>query len=186
MAGTSSRKAAWLARAEQIRQRFPEVENLDWKSALSKDDGLFARVLRDMLKLEQAVPGRSGPRPSLDQDDASDRLDRLFGRDFTHEPFPEALKKLTKGASIRAIADRSGLNRNVVYRLMTGEMEPDGFHLTQIAEAWNKHPSYFLEWRILYITKAFASRLEWSPEASVSVYLELDDQRRKAVAQKGA
>jgi transcriptional regulator with XRE-family HTH domain len=186
MAGTSTRKAAWIVRAEQIRNRFPEVTDLDWKAALTKDDGLFARVLRDMLKLEQAIPGRSGPRPSLDQVDASDRLDRLFGRDFTQDPFPEALKKLTKNASIRAIADRTGLNRNVVYRLMTGEMEPDGFHLTQIAEAWNKHPSYFLEWRLLYITKAITSRLEWNPEASVAIYLELDDQRRRAVAEKGA
>jgi DNA-binding phage protein len=178
----SSRKAAWLERAKEIQDRFPEIANLDWAAALAKDDNLFARVLRDILKLEQAVPGRSGPRPALEQEEVTDRLDRLFGRDFTSDPFPRALKSLAGGASIRQIATRTGLNRNVVYRLLNSEMGPEGWHLTQVAEAYGKHPSYFIEWRILYITKAFASRLERNPDASVSVYLELDDQRRKSVA----
>lgn len=185
MGATASRKAAWLERAKDIQDRYPEVYDLDWTAALTKDDGLFARVLRDMLKLEQAVPGRSGPRPSLDQREVRDRLERLFGRDFTFDPFPEAFKQLAGKDSVRHVAHKTGLNRNLVHRLMTGEIEPSGWHMNQVAEAYGKHPSFFMEWRILYIIKALVGRLEWSPEASVSAYLELDDQRRKAVAQKG-
>lgn len=173
-----SRKDAWHQRAKEIYARFPEVQDLDWNAALNRDEELFARVLRDMLKLEQAIPGRSGPRPSLDEDAARGRLERILGRDFTVEPFRAAFKKLVKDDSIRDTAKLTGLNRNVVYRLHNGEMEADGYHMQAIAEAYGKHASYFLEWRVLYICKSMISRLEWNPEATITTYRELDNQRR--------
>src|SRR5258707_136563 len=64
------RKVAWEARAEKIVGRFPTVETVDWEIALERDIDLYARVIRDILKWEQAVPGRPGPRPALDTNSA--------------------------------------------------------------------------------------------------------------------
>lgn len=170
----------WEQRAEAIRERYPSVDNLDWEQALEHDIDLFGRILRDVLKLEQAVPGRPGPRPSLDIYAATRRMQQLLGKDFSLQPFPEAFRTLAGERSTRHLAAKTGLNRNTIQRLLAGSIEPDGFMLRTCAEAFDKHASYFLEWRILYITQALTRRLEWSPEASVGLFQRLDNQRKRA------
>lgn len=166
-------KAAWDVRAAKIRERFPSITQLNWNAAFARDIDLFARVVRDILKLEQAQPGRPGPRPSLDVKDATRRLQQFFGRDYTIEPFPEAFRVLAKDRSIRHLAAKTGLNRNTIHRLLAGSQEPDAFEMDQVANAFGKHASYFLEYRILYIAGAMLARLEWSPETTVGLYREL-------------
>lgn len=166
-------RAPWDVRATRIRQRFPSVHELDWNGAFTRDLDLFARVLRDILKLEQAQPGRPGPRPSLDVKDATRRMQQFLGRDYSIEPFPEAFRILGADRSIRHLAAKTGLNRNTIYRFLAGVQVPDAFEMEQVAGAFGKHPSYFLEYRILYIISALVSRLEWSPETTVGLYREL-------------
>jgi transcriptional regulator with XRE-family HTH domain len=179
---TSLGKVPWEERARLIRERYDSVTDLDWSGALRQDINLFGRMIRDVLKLEQAIPGRPGPRPSLDTNQATRRLQQLFGNDFTILPFPQALRVLAGRRSIRRIAEAVGLNKALVHRLLLGEIEPDGYVLRCCAEAFGKHPSYFLEWRILYITQAIVRRLEWSPETTIDLYRELDQQRKRTEA----
>lgn len=167
-------KVPWEDRAERIRKRFPTVDVLDWEDALARDVDLFGRIIRDILKLEQAVPGRPGPRPSLDVFAATRRMQHFWGNDFSLEPFPEALKLLAGQRSIRNLAHRVKLRKSYMNMLLNGQVEPDGFVMRLCAEAFDKHPSYFLEWRILYVVAAVVRRLEWSPEASVSLFRKLD------------
>lgn len=173
-------KVSWEERAALIKERFPNIDEFDWSAALEDDLELFGRILRDILKLEQAVPGRPGPRPSLDVSAATKRIQQLFGDDFTIAPFDEALRVLAGDRSIRHVARITGLNKDTVHRLMRGDIEPDGFIMRQCAEAFNKHPSYFLEWRELYIVKTIMSRLNWSPETTVDIFKKLDAQRKAA------
>lgn len=176
------KKVAWEQRSAQIRERFDSVDNLNWSSALERDMDLFGRIIRDILKLEQAVPGRPGPRPSLDINDAIRRMQQFFGHDFTLLPFVEAFNVLANGRSGRQMARVVDLNRNTIQRLLAGEIEPDGYHMRMVAEGFGKHPSYFLEWRLLYITAAIVRRLEWNPEATVGMFRRLDAQRKLAAS----
>lgn len=172
-------KVPWEKRAALIKERFPTVSSFDWNTALDRDINLFGQLLRDILKLEQAVPGRPGPRPSLDVTEATKRMRQILGDDFTIEPFPKALKALAGPLSIRALANHTKLNKDCIHRLLKGETEPDGYLMRMCAQAFGKHPSYFLEWRILYITQTIVSRLEWSPETTIGMYTQLDRQRKK-------
>jgi transcriptional regulator with XRE-family HTH domain len=95
-------------------------------------------------------------------------------------PFHEAFQVLAGGRSLRHVASMTGLNRNTVYRLMKGDSQPDGFEMAVVAETFGKHPSYFAEWRILYITNAFVSRLEYSPDTAIDIYRKLDQQYKDA------
>lgn len=176
------KKVAWEQRSNAISKRFESVDKLEWSGALERDMELFGRVIRDILKLEQAVPGRPGPRPSLDINDAIRRMQQLLGHDFTLLSFLEAFKILARGKSIRQLARIIDLDRNTIQRLLAEDMEPDGYHLRMIAEGFGKHPSYFLEWRILYITAAIVRRLEWNPEATVGMFRRLDAQRKLAAS----
>jgi DNA-binding phage protein len=175
-------KVSWEVRAKKIKEQFPSVANLNWNRALEKDMDLFGRVLRDILKLEQAAPGRPGPRPSLDMAAATLRLNQLMGNDFTMLPFNEAFAVLANGRSVRHVASKTGMNRNRVYKLLKGDDEPDGFEMAVIAETFGKHPSYFAEWRILYIVNAFVVRLEYSPDTAIDIYRKLDQQYKNAKA----
>jgi len=172
-------KVSWEIRSQKIRAAFSTVENLDWDRALEKDMDLFGRVIRDVLKLEQASPGRPGPRPSLDTAEATRRLNQLLGKDYTILPFKEAFRVLARDRSTRHLASLTGLNRNTVQRLLKGDMEPDGFEMSVIAETFGKHPSYFAEWRNLYITNAIMERLEWSPDTAVDIFREMDQQHKR-------
>lgn len=173
-----SRKTPWGERVKLIRERFPSTFKLDWNKAFSDDLDLFARVLRDILKLEQALPGRPGPRPSLDVAVATRRLQQFLGKDFTIEAFPEAFRILAGTRSIRHLAAKTGLDRNHIHRLLNGTMEPDAFALSAVAKAFGKSPSYFLEYRIAYIGAAMVSRLEWSPETTIDLYRKLARSQR--------
>lgn len=177
-------KIPWEERYEAIIDDYPSVADEPWAERFDNDLEVLGRVLRDILKLEQAVPGRPGPRPSLDVDDAQRRLAQLRGEDYTLKPFIEAVSDLKGKKSIRQFAHKVNLDRNTVHRALHGKIEPDAYLCRMIAYAHGKHPSYFIEWRILYIVGAIVRRLEWNPESSIALYERLDraSKKKKAVA----
>lgn len=168
-------KVAWDRRAALILSQFDSVEKLRWRKAFESDIDLFARLVKDILKLDQAQPGRPGPRPALDYKEGVARLKQYMGQDYALDPFPESLKNLANGRSIRAVARKSGLSKNHIHRLLTGELEPDAYAMSRIAEAFGKHPSYFPEWRDFWITNALVHRLRDHPESSIALYRRFKD-----------
>lgn len=169
----NKKKISWDQRMKLVKEQFPRTATMDWNKEFTKDPDLFARVLRDILKLDQAQPGRPGPRPSLDVHEATKRLRQYMGLDYSMLPFQEAFQILTNNKPYRQVAAKVGLNRNLVYRLLKGEVDPDSYAMREIAKAYDKHPSYFLEYRNMYITNAILNRLEYSPDASINVYRKL-------------
>lgn len=167
------KKMPWSDRQELIHKQFPGVRQFDWGSALSRDDGLFAAIMRDVLKVDQAIPGRSGPRPALDPEQARASYQRFMGDDFCTLPFPEAFRLLTHSRSFTQIARKTNLSRTQVYRLMQGSIEPDPETMTQIAEAYKKHPSFFAEYRSLYVLAHIEARLLDMPEATITYYRKI-------------
>lgn len=168
-------KVSWDRRARVILSQFDSVEKLAWKKAFSSDIDLFARLVRDILKLDQTQPGRPGPRPALDLDQGISRLRQYMGEDYAVVSFPEAFKDLAAGRSIRSLARKCDLSKNHVHRLMTGEMAPDAYAMTQVAKAFGKHPSFFSEWRSMWIANAIVNRLDAQPESSMVLYRKLKD-----------
>lgn len=169
-------KVPWEKRIEKIQDDFPYMDKFDWEAAFDRDMDLFGRIVRDILKLGQATPGRPGPRPGLDVQKAEREARKLFGQDHTVEPFAKALKALAPFESIRQIAQRAQIERTHLHRILKGEKEPDAYTLRAVAYAYGKHPSYFTEWRIFYITCALIRRLEWNPEATIGLYHKFDMQ----------
>lgn len=175
-ADMNQRNRRWDSkRVSLIKEQFPATAHLDWKRAFDQDMDLFARLLRDILKLDQAQPGRPGPRPALDYETGVQRLRQYMGEDYSVLPFGEAFKILSAGRSIRNLAAKTGLDRNQVHRLLTGQIDPDVYSMTQVAKSFNKHASYFLEYRTLVITNAILGRLEYSPETTIGMYRKLQE-----------
>ncbi len=153
-----------------IRAQFPSIDNLDWERAFREDTELYGRVWKDILKLDQAGEGRPGPRPPLDPQKANIRYLQLTGDDFSFEPFPDAFRTLLGSESVRKFSDRSGLDRNLVARLLRREIEPDNYEMEVIAGALGKLPSHFLEYRIGYVLLMVHAHMTKHPESSVGPY----------------
>jgi uncharacterized protein YidB (DUF937 family) len=158
-------KMTWDERYALIQRRFPSSASLrgkdpgrandansEWKRAFDNDVDLAGRILKEVLRAEQATPGRLGPRLALDAAQARPQVDEWLGNDprrpYTTLPFKEALANLAGKRSINSLAIKVGMNRAQVQRLMKGEITPSGEMMEAVAKAFEKRPSYFLEYRV--------------------------------------
>lgn len=169
------RKISWDERLELIKRVFPSCDNMDWKKAFDRDIDLAGRIVKDIIKADQATPGRPGPRPALDTARATPMVDRLLGRDpnerpYTVLPFDEAFTMLVGDHSLRQVSRKVGLAHVTVHRLIRGEIVPTGEMMERIAEAFGKRPSYFLEYRIGAIAASVMQKLVGSPEKTIRAY----------------
>jgi hypothetical protein len=170
--------AGHMSAAERTRlmqERFPSTRNLNWDKAFANDVELLGRLLRDILKVDMAVPGRPGPRPGLDRVRAQPLLDEVLGRDPTDHPyalleFPQAFRLLIGNRSIRHAQTKLGMSKSRIHRLLRGIDEPSQAEMEHIATVFGKQPSYFLEYRVIRITRAIYSHLAEEPDVSIRVY----------------
>lgn len=170
----TKRNAPWSERWERMQERFPSKRGeFDWVKAFDHDPHLFGRTLQDVVRLEVAPAGRPGPRPKVQPAQVRQAFYQMAGRDFCTLPFPEAFQLLTRGNSRRAVARKVQLPLVQVHRLLAGDLAPDHHYMTSIAEAYGKHPSFFLEWRTAYIVNALANKLAGLPERSIELYRQL-------------
>ena len=158
-------------RDQLIAEQFPSTQNLDWGAALSNDTDLFARIIRDIIKLDQRSPGKAGPRPnSLDYDKGLGTFRQLMGQDYSNLPFQEAFMLLCNGMSIRQIARKTHISTTEVMRLRKGEREATEYDMRRIADGFNKHPSFFVEYRRRYIIDHLSDQLLKEPESTIAYY----------------
>jgi transcriptional regulator with XRE-family HTH domain len=155
-----------------IAEEFPNVMNPDWNVIL-RDDDIFGRILKDILKVDQMEPGRSGPRPNLDYQRGMQTWREMTGQDYSELPFHEAFAILTRNNSLRTIARKTHISRSKVHRLLSGEDQPTVDDLRSIAEAYGKKPAYFVEYRAEFIMAAIAARLVDETEMTVTLYTKI-------------
>jgi transcriptional regulator with XRE-family HTH domain len=163
------RRLSWDERVALIYDHFPGCKNPNWNAILADMDTL-GEVVRDILRLEQATPGKSGPRPSPDVTEGMKSIRKLNGDDHSVLRFHEAFKVLAGNRSERHLATKIGLSRTQIQRLLHGECDPSPQEISQIAKAFGKEPSYFLEFRTAFIMAALGARLEMAPEATIGLY----------------
>lgn len=163
------KKHPWEQRLEIIKQQFPSIDRLEWAKVFKQDPELHGRIISDILKADAAKAGKPGKRPALDPKEAAERLRQIFGEDYSVQPFTETFNALIGDRSVRAVAHKTGLDRNYVHKLMRGA-DPTAEAMEKIARAFKKDPGYFAEYRMLYIVGSLFMRLENAPDASVAMY----------------
>jgi len=170
---TEGKKLSWDTRRKLIKEQFPAVDSLNWESAFRIDVGLLGLIIKDVLKSDQSSLGRPGPRPTLDPKRSVERYNQFIGDDYSYLPMDETLDALKGKTSVRGFAAKTGLDFNQAYRILSGKIAPDVLSMQKIATAYGKHPSFFLEYRVLYILGAIEQNLVLAPESSVSAYIRL-------------
>lgn len=164
----------WQERRVLIGREYPIILNPDLDGVFA-DDLAFERLMRDILKKDQAEEGRDGPRPNLDWDKGIQSWRELTGQDFTGLPFHQAFRVLAHGTNgkphtIRQIANKTGVPKSRVHRLLAGVEEPDLATIVAVAAAYGKKPQFFAEYRCQVIIDHLRVVLEQNPEYSANVY----------------
>lgn len=172
-------KTAWGDRSKVIKDLYPSTALLDWYEVFYQDPVILGRIVNDIIKLDQSRSGKPGKRPSLDEEGASDRLRKLRDDDHTTLPFVDAFRLLMADRSVRAMAAKVDIDKSFVHRLMKGDADPTLEIMEKISKAFNKHPSYFVEYRIGYVLAMIDHKLMQSPETSVVLYNKLIGRNEK-------
>jgi hypothetical protein len=169
---TQKKRVPWEERLRLIEQEFPGVLKLDFNVVL-RDNDVFARILKDILKVDQMEPGRAGPRPNLDYDRGMQTWREMIGQDFSDQPFHLAVQTLSRDDSFTIIARKTLISRSRVYKLWRGWIPPSVDDLRTVASAYGKKPAYFAEYRTEYILATIAARLSRETEMTIPLYLKL-------------
>jgi hypothetical protein len=165
------KRVPWEQRITMIHEEFPATRDPDWNQIL-KDPDVFARILKDVLKVDQIEVGRAGPRPNLDVERGMRTWNEIRG-DYSELPFVDAFRILARGNSQRTIARKTGISKTRIVRLQQGDDRPNMDDLRVIAEAYRKKPAYFVEYRAEYIIAAVATRLQDEHELTAALYRKL-------------
>jgi hypothetical protein len=166
------KRVPWEERLRLIEQEFPGALKVDFNVVL-RDNDIFARVLKDILKVDQIEPGRAGPRPNLDYDRGMQTWKEMTGQDFSDQPFYQAFQQLSRGDSFTIMARKTLISRSRVYKLWQGYIGPTVDDLRTVAIAYGKKPAFFAEYRTEYILAALAARLTKEAEMTIPLYLKL-------------
>lgn len=187
MAKKRRRNVDWQAGIAAAKAEFPDLDLPDepevwatyWGEQLAGDETfeLMGKPIRDLLRVGN-TPVRRGSRPDLSTAEYEARYRDLFEAEYTNQRFPEALKSLIASTEgVRDVARRSGLQHSRVWRLSTGEVTPQLHDIQQIAEAFHKPLTYFVEYRVALVCGTFASYLEQNHEVAVRLARALEAER---------
>lgn len=164
---------------ERAKERYPSTQmgEKQWLAFFDTPAGMHAmgRIIGDIYDVvkageeKEAGLQRMGRRPRR-EGSLADVYATVFPQPYTMDPFPEAMLKLLNGRSQRAFAPRVPVHQTTLSRLLAGTMTPDVTMLERIAVAAKVHPSYFVEWRALYVSQMVEKVLTQRPNIGVSAY----------------
>jgi transcriptional regulator with XRE-family HTH domain len=154
-----------------------------WIDFFDERPGVLHQLLGDLYLITKAhqQADRRGGRRSRNINGNLDELWGMLTPKFAVVPFDEALTDLMGEVSLRQFAKRIPMSHVQLLRLLRGDSvvvrpkDPQGSMqlLEAIARAGGVHPSYFQEWRELFVYNALHSMFERSPNLSIKVMKQL-------------
>lgn len=144
---------------------------VDWEAALQVPgalgailQGLFASEDRDNARRFRNSRVASPERTIADVHDALHPI-------YSDRPFAESIQPLLK-PSLRAIAERAGLDHTNLRHLIAGTRPLSKYKLESLARACRVSPGYFLEYRQMVVSEVVAKQVAESHAAGIAAFLK--------------
>lgn len=152
-----------------------------WEGYLADNPDVLHRLLADIYT---ATYGSEKP-PTLD-----DLWEMMATPRFTTQGFGEAVLDLLGDRSIRWLAQQVGTSHHQLSRYLNGSRPIISIHdhkgsmrrVESIATALHVHPSYFVEWRRLWVMSLIDSAFAAQPSLSVGMFRRFSGFEPKARA----
>ena len=157
----------WDKKLYKLREQYPEVRNIDWARILQSEPEVFRSIAGDVAK-------SNAPKKSKTTHAANSQgLAQLTNVDYSELCFLDALEILWGDRSISDMVYKTGISRQLIYNMKRGLREPTFEEMEQIARAFGKDPSFFLEYRIGKALAAIDVFLQRSPETATAWYIKV-------------
>lgn len=157
-----------VAREHELMEK---TTNVDWwRAFFGERTDVMYRLLGDLYQASTSVRGLSPEKlPTVDE------LRGLVTQDYSNEPFGEALMTLLGDRSVRWLAARMKIHHSQLTRLIRGDrgietLRDPMWQMEEVARALRVHPSYFLEWRRMWIVSLLDAAFTAQPNLSIGVY----------------
>lgn len=172
-------QADWAHAATQFPVTAHTQDAGFWASFFEERPGVLHQLLGDLYlitKAHQRADRRGGRRSRTINGNMEELWGMLTPR-FATEPFGPATRELMGATSLRQFAKKVPMHHHALARLISGERpvvrpkDPEGTMriLEAVAKAGGVHPSYFLEWREVFVYNALQQAFETSPNLSITV-----------------
>ena len=156
-----------------LLQSHPLAKDADspdfWEEYLADHPDVLNRLLADVY---QATYGADKP-PTLDA-----LWDIMSSKRFSTEEFGPAVYEVLGDRSVRWLAREVGGSAEQLRRFVTGQRPIVSVHdhrgsmnrIEAVAKALDVHPSYFMEWRRLWVMSLIDSAFASRPDLSIGVF----------------
>lgn len=176
------------ANLERAKELYPSTYTMgerEWVKFFDTAQGFAAMGaiigdIFDEVKAEEekeAGVRRMGRRPGRSAS-LAEVYATVFPAPYSMDSFPEALVKLLNGRSQRAFAAKIPCNQSTLSRLLSGDWKPDLSMMESIAVAAKVAPSFFMEWRAMYVGKVITETLMQHPNLSITHLRQVHGTRR--------
>ncbi len=164
----------WNTTVERVHRDVPEAVDINWELLFKTDPKILGSIINDIIKVSVSKKGRPGKRSADSAEQIAQDLSRLRHEDYSMLTFVDTVRIQMQDRSIRQVANVSGLDKMVVHRLASGKGQPPTIeHLEAFAKAFKKDPSYFSEYRAMFICNTLYSILVDNGDSSVVFYNKL-------------
>lgn len=150
------------------------MDEPQWVAVFDRNPDIMWHMVGDLYSAvrdeedHEAGIRRVGRRPARTSASLEDVWATVFPTQASMDPFVEALGKLIGTRSIRAFALKVPCHYSTLSRLRGGQLQPDMPMMESIAKAGKVPPSFFLEWRAMYVGALMTRVLTQRPNLSVT------------------
>lgn len=144
-------------------------EGRGWDALFDANPDMVQAIFADIIKQTYATPGKVGQRPMPNEADIIDDLDWIFESEPNREPMSRCLPRMMK-MSERRFCEKINMSRRSFQRLMSNEYTPDVNEIRMIAQAVDKPPAFFIEYRRRMLFSALGHMLMTQPQFVDTLY----------------
>jgi DNA-binding phage protein len=152
----------WDKKIHKLRDAYPEIKGINWSKILGTEPEVFRSIVGGV--------GKNGSNKTGTHSESNQKFAQIFNDDYSELPFIEALNVLWADRSLSDMVVKTGVSRQIIYDMKRGKRHPSFEEMAQIAEAFDRDPSFFLEYRIGKVLAAIDTFLVRSPETASSWY----------------
>lgn len=171
---------------ENAKALYPSVKHgvEEWVDFFDERPDVLHAILGDIYvvtKFDDAKregKGRDGRRVMPKDANLADLWDMITPK-YSMDPFAIAFKELQGDRSLRAMSFKTGIDHRELSRMLLGKQILTLYVLDTIATKLRVNPSFFLEWRIMYVQQTLGEIMQAKPNLSIGVV-------KRLTASKGA
>jgi hypothetical protein len=165
----TTKPAGWKEALQRESDRASDPDY--WIAIFTQRPEILHRLIADLFQAAHGVDRI----PSVD-----DLWDLIAPPAYSNRPFGEAFEEILGSRDPAEIAEKAGLYRGTLSRyvrcvrpIVTSDVEGSMRRIELIARALDVHPSYFAEWRRLWVMALLDRAFQVRPELSYAMFQRL-------------